>query len=161
MKVYVFLFLLIFTACKDNKDQRHFATVSNFNVVANAMDDNEPVKIVFCSSGGDVNETKDYLIQFIVVRQKTLDTLNVLSDRSDNIAKGDGNKVFYFKSFTKGEVEQLQNFSKMIEIAKHPEISKTLNLFDLIMVAQDEKFLKLQENRHPTVMGYLQESKFE
>ncbi|WP_027420759.1 hypothetical protein [Crocinitomix catalasitica] len=157
IKLFSLLFigtLLFFLLSCDSKYS--FSDISRFNMVENAMEDGEEIKLLYTSRAPDDNKDLDYFIHFIVVSQKTGDTVNILSTFNNYITNDDINKIYNF-------IDKDNYVSKlMMQDFESKEGLQTLgNLDDLESVdyskirkvARDSDFDYIANNNHPSIIG--------
>jgi len=127
---------------------QNFQALSNFKLDSLTPIHNEPIKILYCSSIGNPNAEKEYLIQFIALRVKTKDTINIITDHSDQLGKEDVNQIFLLN---RRNLSEFQLNSK-IDPSIYQNLKKTgvdLNT----MVISDPKFSKLEQNKFKSIVG--------
>ena len=159
MKYVIYFLLLFFCNCKKKvSSERTLKAISFFNLKQNTLIENEPFRLILCSSVGAKKADSDHLIQFIAIKLNTKDTINILGHCEEELIKEDGDHIFYFIPY--------QNANEIIEKARK-EFKNVDNLQDLIsvdnetgeikiettMVICDPKLEMMTNNNYPTVIG--------
>lgn len=143
------LLCLLLSSCQNTYE---FWNISKFNMDANALEDEEPIKVLYTSRAPDNNKDLEYYIHLVVVSQKTGDTVNLLTTANNGFTEEDIDKVFnYFgpeNIVTKAsqiDIEELKNMEpRRIDQMKLQKINK---------VVRDPKFDYIADNDYPTVIG--------
>jgi len=117
---------------------------------ANALEDNEEIKLLYTSSGPNDNKNLEYYVHLIVVSQKTGDTVNVLTTLDNGFAIEDKDKVFLYLSKDNPATKIIQ--TDITQVKDADEINR-LQLKDIKKVLRDPKFDYIANNNFPTVIG--------
>lgn len=134
------LMLFILVACKDN--ERQYWDVSKFKMDDTILEDNEEIKILYqCGNGSDGKKTECYS-HYVVVSQKSGDTVNVLSFFNVPLEGNDPEKIYNFLG-SKNTMNETINAELGIN-SNDPKITK---------VARDPNFDTIADNRFPAILG--------
>jgi len=127
--------------------------VSKFNMVENALEDNEEVKVIYSSRTPSNEKERDYYIHLVVVSQKTGDTVNILSTFYNRFSETDFNETFIF--FNE------DNLASKFTIMTKEQISEGMNINDFPEGASPKKVVRdpsydyIADNNYPTVIGVI------
>ena len=73
MKYVIYFLLLFFCNCKKKvSSERTLKAISFFNLKQNTLIENEPFRLILCSSAGTKKADSDHLIQFIAIKHSKL-----------------------------------------------------------------------------------------
>ena len=151
MKIYFIAALIaVLMSCGSGYE---FWDISKFNMDNNALEDKEEIKLIYTSQGPDYNQDLEYYIHYIVVSQKTGDTVNVLTTGIHGITKNDGDKIFIF--FNKDNLMTKlahMDTDHLTEPRELKELEKT-EMKKITKVARDPEFDYVADNNYPTIIG--------
>ena len=145
------LIYTILSACSDeqsNTNETNMQSISNFKLDTLTPIHNEKIRVVYCSSAENPNLEKEYLIQLVAIRIATGDTINVISDHSENIKKDDADQVFLLNRRTISDFHIQQKVDK----AAYESLKET-GVDINTMVISDPKFQSIEYNNHKTIIG--------
>jgi hypothetical protein len=149
------LIIFILNSCGDNTDRQKFVELGSYKLDSTAVNDNEEIRLIYCSSGGEEGVKLDFFIQFVAIKINSNDTINIMTNHNINIAPSDGDKIFVYKKvFNKdySDVIRLKDgIGKAAKGIKSPEIS-----VNMPMVITDENYKDIGKNNYPTVFGDIQ-----
>ena len=142
-------------SCNSNNENVEYVAITNFNLDTTQLNEREPVKLLYCSSKNNKNIDREYLIQFVAIRTRNHDTINILAFSSKGIKyKSDGNNTYYcIPNENRDNILKLANIE--IEKIKNSDIEH-LNESNLIMVIQDKKHSEIENNNYPTYLSELE-----
>lgn len=152
----IFMFTMLLSC--HSSETEHFAAINNFNLKPDVLKNGDPVRLIYCSRPGDRNDPIRYLIQLVAVKVETGDTVNILTDRTDEFRQDDGGEIFRFKDYDELTLalitESKEEIKKVMDndSIKIDELA-SLNDGHLIMVVQDPKFSEIGDNKFPTAIG--------
>lgn len=155
-KSFIALTLLtIFAYSCDKKKKYEFWDLSKFNLVDNALEDKEAVKLIYaCQEPVVFNEFKFYY-HLIVISEKTGDTVNILSPVSNGLKPQDQNKIFNF--FNQGNITT-QLALEQTEKIKNEENGDNLNKSaagSINKVIRDPRYDDMANNNFPSIIGII------
>lgn len=144
------LFTFLIIACGKRYE---FWDISKFRMDNTALEDNEPIKIIYTSRGPDFNNDLKYYIHLIAISQKTGDTVNILTTADNGFTMEEKDKVFNFfnQENLVTKLSQL-DLEKLKDINHISDINST-ELKEINKVARDPKFDYLADNKYPTIIG--------
>lgn len=116
---------------------------------------NDEVKLIYCSSAEDPNPNNDYLIQFIGVRIKTGDTINILTDHSDQIGKHEGDKIFILnrRKISDFNIQPNKDLIPVQKVLDEMTSKESNNGLNSPFIKSDIKFINLEENNFKWIIG--------
>jgi hypothetical protein len=127
-----------------------FRDISEFNLKPGALQDMEPVKLLYSSQAPGNNDNLGYYVQLIAISQKTGDTVNILTTWKTDLYRNDGDTIYYFGPDIV-MTRAIQMSDK--EIQNNPGAIESHKLKDIRKVASDPKFDHIARNYFPTVIG--------
>ncbi len=145
------LIITILSACSDEQsitNETNMQSISNFNLDTLTPIHNEKIRVLYCSSIENPNLEKEYLIQFVAVRIEKGDTINVISDHSENIKKEDADIVFLLNRRTISDFHIQQKVDNAVY-----ETLKGNGVDINTMVISDPKFQSMEYNNLKTIIG--------
>lgn len=136
-------------------DQNNYWDISKFKFDDNALQNNEEIKIIYASQSPDSNEDLKYYLHYVVVSQRTKDTVNILSTANFTLEKSDGDKVFHFfdknnigSKITMLDINKLRNLSNDDLKNLDNNIPKEIKY-----VIRNPQYDFITDNSYPTVIG--------
>ena len=145
------LIITILSACSDEQsitNETNMQSISNFNLDTLTPIHNEKIRVLYCSSIENPNLEKEYLIQFVAIRIEKGDTINVISDHSENIKKEDADQVFLLNRRTISDFHIQQKVDNAVY-----ETLKGNGVEINTMVISDPKFQSIEYNNLKTIIG--------
>lgn len=150
--IYGSFFFILLSACVEKVDYEYWL-LSRFNLQPTALEEGEPVKLLYTSQGPDFNLDKKYYIQLVAVSQKTGDTVNILTTSINNLDASSGDEVFNYYGpesditlMSQRSVEELKQLKTSEDMRKLPRLK-------IDRVARDPQFDDIADNDYPTVIG--------
>jgi hypothetical protein len=140
------------------QNRMQYWDVSKFNIKVDALQNDEPIKLLYSSRGPSNNEDLAFFIHVIVVSQKSGDTVNILTTVDNGFEENSGDEVYNFVSDTSmiGKIfhtnpEVLEKITHVSEI----ESLATPDLRKIRKVVRDTKFDEIADNNFPTIVGWI------
>ena len=147
MKLLGLLTLFIIGGCSTYT----YWDISQFEMKPEALADGEEIKLIYASRGPDNNKDLEYYYHFVVVSQKTGDTVNLLTVINSYVKKTDGDTIYnYFDGDNMVTHMAIHNPKSLID-----ENGKMRKFEPILLdkVARDPEFDKIADNDFPTVIG--------
>lgn len=145
---HVFITLLIgflFSSCSHYT----FRSIEEFNLVDDALQAGEHVKIIYCSGAPDENLNFDYYVHMIGVSQETNDTVNILTLSTYMVERGDLD--YYFEPENSDVVKIMQNLEKLTQGTNIADLSTK----NIAKVVSNKTTADQAINKYPTALGIL------
>ena len=132
MKYVIYFLLLFFCNCKKKVlSEQTLKVISFFNLKQNTLIENEPFRLILCSSVGAKKADSDHLIQFIAIKLNTKDTINILGHCEEELIKEDGDHIFYFIPY--------QNANEIIEKARKGDTTfRQIKQLEIVKIERDK-----------------------
>jgi hypothetical protein len=146
---FLFFTVLLFSCTSDPFD---LVEVDEFNLKPGGIKNGELVEILYCSGAPEYNRDKAYYVHYIVVKQSTFDTVNVLSTTL-NADIDENNRFFTF-------YDETSDMFKISHIKDFKVSEKPLNTND-IPIAKPNQVVVNRDldkgglNGYATVIGVL------
>lgn len=152
-KEFGFVVLILLFSCSSSYKYEYW-NISRFNLVPDALADNEEVKLIYSSQAPDNNEQLEYYIQVVVISQKSGDTVNVLTTINNGFSNNDGGKTYNYISPESPMMKVLQmDLNNLKDYKNEIEKVSQSKLKRIDKVARDPKFDFIADNKYPTVIG--------
>lgn len=147
------ILLFLFQSCSS---EDKFWEISKFKMDEYALKENEEVKIVYSSRRPiNYNEEQDYYFHYVVVSQKTGNTVNVLSAVENDIStNGDDVKYCFIRANHMRSILSQVGIDKPEKTPAINELSKS-ELRKYNKVVRDPKFDHIADNNYPTIIGLI------
>ncbi len=147
------LMAILLTACND---RYKYWEISKFKMVPNALEDLEPIKLIYTSRSPDNNPDYTYYIHIIAVSQKTGDTVNILTPEDNGFNMTHKYKIFNYVN-PHNVISDLIHFdtesAKNIDWENIDSLPSKWDYNKITKVARDPKFDYVADNNYPTVIG--------
>lgn len=127
--------------------------ISKFNVCKDALEDNEPIKILYTTRSPDNNEGLNYYLHLIAVSQKTGDTVNVLTTANNGFSMASKDKIYNFFNQDNLITKLSQLYSDKHLDLRQLEEAKQRSLKRVNWVLRDPTFDEIADNNYPTMFG--------
>ena len=116
--------------------------LSEFNMDPTALQDEDPITILYFSNGPAQKDNDGVFLHVIAVKQHTTDTINILTPSNPGISPEDGGKVYNFLAIDS-------------DIGKISVAQLTHALDQYTKVIRDPEFDAIAHNQYPTVIGFI------
>lgn len=146
-----FIWILPFVILTGCSPTYTYWDISKFEIIPEALQDGEEIKLIYASRGPDSNKDMEYYYHLVVVSQKTGDTINVLTTANNGFNKTNGDTVFnYFDQ--NNLITQMSNTDVDLLINDEGELT-IIAQKPIMKVARDPEFDEIADNDFPTVIG--------
>lgn len=136
----------------ESKTKYEYWDISKFNMVENALENNEEIKLIYTSQGPEKKEF-DFYIHVIVVSQKTGDTVNILTAVDNGFTMDNKDDIFNFFDQNSAATKLIQLETENLEDIKHIDDLNSIPSKKINKVARDPKYDHIADNNYPTVIG--------